>query len=107
MRSPRPYPVRPNIAPADAERRGFYTVEGLPSVTVRDNTREGKRVLRAVRAMLGPEIDQVTINRDLCCEPHVDHNGGQSYIAFFGKFTGGELCFEDGRCVGGPGGRAV
>ena len=27
---------RPNIAPATAERRRFYTVEGLPSVTVRD-----------------------------------------------------------------------
>ena len=55
--------------------------------------------------MLGLEIDEVTINRDLCCEPHVDHNGGKSFIAFFCDYTGGQLCFEYGKCVGGPGDR--
>ena len=26
------------------------------------------------------------------CHPHVDANGGLSYIAFFGPYAGGELC---------------
>ena len=32
------------------------------------------------------------MNRNLTCRPHVDANGCPSWIAFFGKFTGGELC---------------
>ena len=48
------------------------------------------------------KVTHVTVNRDLCCFPHVDANGGPSYIAFFGNFTGGELCLEGGRLLGGP-----
>ena len=46
--------------------------------------------------MVGDET-QITINRNVVCEPHVDKNNSEySYIAFLGDFRGGALLFEDG-----------
>ena len=78
----------------------------MRSVTVRSGP-----LLEAARAMLGSHITHVTVNRDVCCSPHTDTNGGPSYISFFGNYKGGELCvgvYPRARLtLGGPGERGV
>ena len=52
---------RPNIAPPDAARDGFFTVEGLPSYSIYEDNEKGRPLLDAIRAVLGPDINQVTV----------------------------------------------
>ena len=62
------------------------------------NTRRQGEILEHVRSMLGPDINAVCINKNVVCGPHRDKkNCNVSYIVFFGNFTGGALCLEDGR----------
>ena len=46
---------------------------------------------------------QITVNRNVVCEPHVDTNNSEySYITFLGDFRGGALVFEDGQRLEEP-----
>ena len=42
-----------------------------------------------------PRVEQLTLNKNLCCTRHTDRNEGTSLIAFFGDFTGGGLFVEE------------
>ena len=42
-----------------------------------------------------PWVEQLTLNKNLCCTRHTDRNEGTSLIAFFGDFTGGGLFVEE------------
>ena len=84
--------ARPNILLAGAHRQGRWTLEGVPSWSARSGP-----LLKEVRCQLGRAINEITVNRNLKCEPHVAHNGGPFWIAMFGQFTGGELCVGKSR----------
>ena len=46
---------------------------------------------------------QITMNRNVVCEPHVDKNNSEySYIVFLGDFRGGALVFEDSQRLEEP-----
>ena len=66
---------------------------------IKSNTRRQGDILEHVRSMLGQEINNVCINKDVVCAPHRDRkNCGESWICFFGDYTsGGCLVLEDGR----------
>ena len=70
---------------------------------IKSNTRKQGEILEHVKTMLGPEINNVCINKDVVCAPHRDRqNCGESWIAFFGDYTsGGDLVLEDGRIFPG------
>ena len=62
------------------------------------NTLKSGPILDHVRTMLGPQITRVCLNKDVECAPHRDKkNAGESYVCYFGEFTGGALCLQDGR----------
>ena len=41
-----------------------------------------------------PWVEQITVNYNLRCTPHVDKNEGESLFAMFGDFVGGALAVE-------------
>ena len=41
-----------------------------------------------------PWIEQITVNYNLQCTPHVDKNEGESLFAMFGDFEGGALAVD-------------
>ena len=46
------------------------------------------------------ELNAICVNKNIKCEPHVDKNNkGNSWILFLGDFSGGALCFADGRVI--------
>ena len=62
------------------------------------NTLRSGPILDQVRAMLGDDVKYVCLNKNLQVKMHVDkRNQGQSYVAYFGSFSGGALCLDDGR----------
>ena len=74
-------------------KRKIFLVEGHLSNTLRDGP-----ILRLVRSMLGQHINSVCLNHNVCCAPHRDsRNAGESFVCYFGDFTGGALCLEDGQ----------
>ncbi|NDC39534.1 MAG: hypothetical protein EBZ48_16095 [Proteobacteria bacterium] len=56
-----------------------------------------------IRQLLPPDFPQLehltfTINKNVCCYPHVDsHNLNEILVMFLGDFTGGALCLENGQ----------
>ena len=73
-------------------KRKIFLVDGHLSNTLRDGP-----ILRLVRSMLGQHINSVCCNHNVCCAPHRDRkNAGESYVCYFGDFTGGALCLETG-----------
>ena len=68
------------------------------------NTLKSGPILDQVRAMLGPQITRVCCNRGVQARRHTDRgNRGMSYVCYFGPFTGGALCLDDGRRFEGKG----
>ena len=68
------------------------------------NTLKSGPVLDQCRAMLGDDVRYVCLNKNLRCKMHVDKkNAGLSHVCYFGSFTGGALCLEDGRRFEGKG----
>ena len=61
----------------------------LKDAVLSDVVKSG-RLVNAVRKF-HPWVEQLTLNRNLCCTRHTDRNEGTSLIAFFGDFTGGCL----------------
>ena len=61
----------------------------LKDAVLSDVVKSG-RLCNAVRKY-HPWVEQLTLNKNLCCSRHVDRNEGTSLIAFFGDFTGGGL----------------
>ena len=62
------------------------------------NTLKSGPILDHVRAMLGPQITRVCLNKNVQCAPHRDKkNAGESFVCYFGEFSGGALCLDDGR----------
>ena len=46
---------------------------------------------------------QITVNKNVVCQPHRDgNNAGYSYILFLGDYRGGELVFETGERLDEP-----
>ena len=67
-------------------------------MSVLSNTLRSGSILDHVQAMLGPQITCVCLNKNVPCAPHRDKkNAGESFVCYFGEFTGGALCLEDGR----------
>ena len=65
---------------------------------VLSNTLRSGPIVDLCREMLGDFVNAVTLNHQVTCAPHRDgRNVGESAILFFGEYTGGELCIEDGR----------
>ena len=74
-------------------KRKIFLVDGHLSNTLRTGP-----ILELCRSMLGQHITSVCLNHNVCCAPHRDsRNAGESYICYFGEFSGGALCVEDGR----------
>jgi hypothetical protein len=89
--------IRTNVA------RGA-PMEKLPSGSVMlkdavlsDSLKKG-RLFNAV-SKFHPWVEQLTLNKNLCCTRHTDKNEGTSLIAFFGDFTGGGLFVEESEGV--------
>ena len=84
---------RTNItdAPRYKHKKGStYLVSRIMS----DVVREGPIFDHCVK-MLGWTPEQVTLNKNIVCKPHVDRNKGISAIAFVGDFTGGALLVRE------------
>ena len=65
---------------------------------VLSNTLRSGPLVDLCREMLGNFDNVVKIYHNVTCAPHRDgRNVGESAILFFGDYTGGELCREDGR----------
>ena len=68
------------------------------------NTLRSGPILDQVRAMLGEGVRCVCLNKGLQAKRHTDKkNAGLSYVCYFGSFTGGALCLDDGRRFEGTG----
>ena len=65
----------------------------LKDAVLSDVVKSG-RLVNAVRKF-HPWVEQLTLNKNLCCSRHTDRNEGTSLIAFFGDFTGGGLFVEE------------
>ena len=69
----------------------------LKEPVMSDGVKSGK-LFSAVKKHL-PWVEQLTLNRNLCCTKHTDRNEGSSYIAFFGTFDhqlgGGLQVYEE------------
>ena len=65
----------------------------LKDAVMSDVVKSG-RLVNAVRKY-HPWVEQLTLNKNLCCTRHTDRNEGTSLIAFFGDFTGGGLFVEE------------
>ena len=59
----------------------------LKDAVLSDVVKSG-RLVNAVRKY-HPWVEQLTLNKNLCCSRHTDRNEGNSLIAFFGDFQGG------------------
>ena len=98
--------LRYNIVPPEARETKVYgsgnkmtTIrKGIPSQSLKSGPLYD---LILSLAPVRPSGDwRVTINKNIQCYPHKDKgNVGMSYILFVGDFTGGDLCFEDGKVV--------
>ena len=63
-----------------------------------DVVREGPIFDQCV-TMLGWTPQQIALNKNIVCKPHVDRNKGQSAIAFVGEFSGGALLVQEGDTI--------
>ena len=87
---------RTNVRPREESIQGHWKRRYLAHGVLSNTLREG-RILDLCRELLGPQINRVTVNKNLCCHPHRDKaNDDDSYICWFGDFTGGALCLETG-----------
>ena len=99
--------LRPNIVPAEQRSVYVHPVKGTRLNHTRkpiqsDMIKPGTPLWEDV-ASIAPEnanFNAICVNKNIKCEPHVDKNNkGNSYILFLGEFTGGALCFVDGRRI--------
>ena len=79
--------------------------KGVLSNTVRGDRvlpEPQRRMLELVRQMIGEQVQELCLNKNVCCPPHRDKkNSSDSFIIFFDgerPFSGGALHLEDGRC---------
>ena len=68
------------------------------------NTVRSGPIIEEVHKTLGTFVNNACLNLNVTTEPHMDkHNGGPSYLYYFGDFEGGELCLETGESISGKG----
>ena len=77
----------------------------LKDAVLSDVVKSG-RLVNAVRKY-HPWVEQLTLNKNLCCSRHTDRNEGNSLIAFFGDFEGGGLYVEEPDGVKYLGGKGI
>ena len=74
-------------------------VKGILSNTLRKGP-----ILELCQEMLGSQITCVCLNKNVQCARHVDKNNvGESYVCYFGDFSGGALILENGKRFEGKG----
>jgi hypothetical protein len=93
--------LRVNIA-----RPGLVKVcKTVKRVSLESNTLRGgvdalvRKAIEAIAPEWWGDETKIIVNRNVTCERHVDKNDGHSWILWLGDFTGGELRFDDGRCI--------
>ena len=86
--------IRINVATDDEivyYNKKPYLKKGIYSNTLRTGD------LFSIVKSLYPNVNEICLNKDVQCRPHKDKtNVTESHIIFFGDFSGGALCFEDG-----------
>ena len=65
----------------------------LKDAVLSDVVKSG-RIMNCVRKH-HPWVEQLTLNKNLCCSRHTDRNEGNSLICFLGDFEGGGLYVEE------------
>ena len=101
--------LRQNIAkPEDIEtsKDDRFKRVALQSDLVHNHTKQDQ-LLRQALSQIAPEWwgdeTQITINKNVVCQPHVDKNNAEySYICFLGGYSGGDLVFETGERIDEP-----
>ena len=75
-----------------------YAKSRFLKVPILSNSVRDGEILEHVQGMLGPEINELCLNRNVTCGPHRDggNSSGVSSICFFGDYEGGQLNLETG-----------
>jgi hypothetical protein len=99
----KPSRIRTNLGGETVQyRKSKFLKEGIYSNSVRSG-----EVLAHVQSMLGSEINELCLNKNVTCGPHRDagnsSDGQLSYICFFGPYLGGQLHLETGEVFGAKG----
>ena len=77
----------------------------LKDAVLSDVVKSG-RLVNAVRKY-HPWVEQLTLNKNLCCSRHTDRNEGNSLICFLGDFQGSGLYVEEPDGVKYLGGKGI
>lgn len=77
-------------------KSGKFEVANVQSNMIQEPERDLKVAINLIAPEWWDDETQVILNENVMCKRHKDSNVGHSWVTWFGDYTGGALCFEDG-----------